>query len=196
MTTTDPRQPWDRRPDESPPAFAAFRTYLEQGAARSVTKVAEECHKSRSLIGRWSSRHRWRARSDAYDAHDTARYLAEVADARRTLAHRHLAVSRVALAKVAAAVEGIDVDGLTVPELTRLSDIATRTEREALQVPVRLEVTGADGGPVPVLIAEMTDEERLARLQVLRREIDERITDRNNAEPDDSQPATDDEDHE
>ena len=52
---------WDRQPDESPPAHAALRCYLDQGPGRSVTKVAEELHKSRSLIGRWSARHRWQA---------------------------------------------------------------------------------------------------------------------------------------
>ncbi len=54
---------WEKQPDESEPAFAAFRIYrdLEQGQ-RSITRVAQECTKERSLIARWSSRHSWQQR--------------------------------------------------------------------------------------------------------------------------------------
>lgn len=172
---TPPRE-WERQPDETAPAYAALRCYLDQGPARSVTKVAEELDKSRSLIGRWSSRHRWRPRADAWDAHLTTTYVAEARDARRTLAHRHLAISHAALEKVAAAVTALAGDGLTVAELVKLWDIATRTERDALQLPGRVEISGPGGGPV--VVDAMTDEERLTRLLALRREVDARIGDR------------------
>ncbi|QCW51459.1 hypothetical protein FE634_15475 [Nocardioides dongxiaopingii] len=171
--TPDPR-PWERQPDETNPAYAAFETYLRAGAGRSVTKVAAECNKSRSLLNRWSARHKWVRRAQAWDADLNREYLGEVIEARRTLAHRHLAVSRTALEKVAAAVAGIDPSGLTVAETARLWDLATRTEREALQVPTRVELSGPGGGPIGVM-AHLTDEERHTRLRALRREIDERL---------------------
>lgn len=148
--------------------------YLRQGPARSVTMVAEELHKSRSLIGRWSSRHRWRARVDAWDASIVTTYRAEAHEAQRSLAHRHLAVAHVALQRVSAAVYAIDPAELTVAGLVRLWEIAVRTEREALQQPIRLEVTGADGKST--LVAALTDEERRSRLLSLRRELDERLS--------------------
>lgn len=168
--------PWERQHDETPPAYAALRAYLDQGTSRSVTKVAEELDKARSLVGRWSSRHRWVPRAAAWDSHLTAAYVAEAREARRTLAHRHVAIAQEALEKVAAAVAAVDAGRLTVPELVRLWDIAARTEREALQVPARLEVSGPGGGAL--VIGEMSDEERLARLVVLRREVDNRISER------------------
>lgn len=174
MSTT--RSVWERQPAETPPAFAAFEVYLRQGTGRSVTKVAIQCNKSRSLMNRWSSRHRWTPRAEAWDAHLSSAYRAEVVDAQRSLAHRHLAVAHAALEKVTAAVQAVDCTDLSVPELVRLWDIAARTEREALAVPLRVEVSGPEGAPI--VVAALTDEERHARLAALRREIDKRIGDR------------------
>lgn len=171
----EPR-PWERQIEETAPAYAAFDFYLRAGAARSVTKVAAECNKSRSLINRWSAQHRWVRRAAAWDADLNAEYRRELVEAQRTLAHRHLAVSRQALAKVAAAVAGIDPASLTVAETTRLWEIATRTEREVLPVSTHIEVRGPAGGSIG-FSSQMTDEERHARLGALRREIDERISD-------------------
>lgn len=172
---TQERQAWERLPDETPPAWAAFTAYLTAGTGRSVTGVGGELHKSRTLIGRWSSRHQWVRRSSAFDAHVASEYRAEIVDAQRSIAHRHLAVSQAALTKVARAVDGIDAGTLTVAELVRLWEIAARTEREALQTPIRVQVTGADGGPIEVSL--MSDEDRHARLLTLRREINMRLSD-------------------
>src|SRR5215212_12147936 len=59
--------PWDRRPEESAPAFEAFCVYRGQGSQRSLRRVASALGKSRSLIFRWSSAHEWRGRALAWD---------------------------------------------------------------------------------------------------------------------------------
>lgn len=105
MTTDAPEpRPWERRGEDTSPAYAAFEVYLRAGSGRSVTKVAAECNKSRSLLNRWSAHHKWVRRAQVWDAELNREYLGELVEAQRTLSHRHLAVSRLALGKVAAAV--------------------------------------------------------------------------------------------
>ena len=54
---------------ESDKAFAAFKTYLELGAQRSLARVAAEHRKSKTLMEQWSRRHSWTARIQAHSAH-------------------------------------------------------------------------------------------------------------------------------
>ena len=60
---------FEQQPRESNKAFAAFKTYLELGAQRSLAVVAEQHGKSKTMIERWSRRFDWPARVAAYDAH-------------------------------------------------------------------------------------------------------------------------------
>lgn len=57
---------FDKGPRESAEAFAAFRAYCDE---RSVRRVAARLQKDKSLIERWSARHSWVERSNAWDAH-------------------------------------------------------------------------------------------------------------------------------
>lgn len=57
---------WERLPDETEPAFAAFQVYLET-AERSGAKVAQKIHKSPSLIRRWASKYGWKERAREWD---------------------------------------------------------------------------------------------------------------------------------
>jgi len=50
-------------------AFAAFKTYLELGAQRSLATVAEQHGKSKTMIERWSRRFDWPARVQAHAGH-------------------------------------------------------------------------------------------------------------------------------
>ena len=59
---------WDRQQGESDKAYAAFKIYCEQGEERGVRKVAQECNKSASLIGRWSTKWKWVERATEYDS--------------------------------------------------------------------------------------------------------------------------------
>jgi DNA anti-recombination protein RmuC len=64
------QQAWDRRANETGPAWEAFRTYLDQGSGRSHAEVVRRLGKSTALIERWSSRHDWVDRVAAYEAHE------------------------------------------------------------------------------------------------------------------------------
>lgn len=60
---------FEQQPRESNKAFAAFKTYLELGAQRSLATVAVQHGKSKTMIERWSRRFDWPARVQAHAAH-------------------------------------------------------------------------------------------------------------------------------
>jgi hypothetical protein len=60
---------FEQQPRESNKAFAAFKTYLELGAQRSLAVVAVQHGKSKTMIERWSRRFDWPARIQGYTSH-------------------------------------------------------------------------------------------------------------------------------
>jgi len=60
---------FEQQSRESNKAFAAFKTYLELGPARSLATVAERVGKSKTMVERWSRRLDWPARVEAHAAH-------------------------------------------------------------------------------------------------------------------------------
>lgn len=74
--STSPPAPWERQPRESPAAWAAFRTYRDLGAERSLDKAYQvrtgRQGSAKRAPGRWdawSRRWGWVARAAAFDAH-------------------------------------------------------------------------------------------------------------------------------
>lgn len=59
---------WDRQPEESAKAYAAFTVYRDMGVGRSIRATAKAIAKSARLLKEWSARHQWVSRADAYDA--------------------------------------------------------------------------------------------------------------------------------
>lgn len=62
-----PLEPWDRRANESDPAWEAFVLYRDSGASRSQTNVAKALGKTRQLLSGWSAQHDWVDRAAAWD---------------------------------------------------------------------------------------------------------------------------------
>ena len=60
------KRAWERRDNESNPAYEAFRAYMR---VRSTTKVAEELGKSVTLTTRWCTEHDWVERIKEYDSY-------------------------------------------------------------------------------------------------------------------------------
>src|SRR5262245_27922839 len=60
---------FEQQPRESNKAFAAFKTYLEQGAQRSLASVGAKLGKSKTMMEKWSRKFDWQARVAAYAAH-------------------------------------------------------------------------------------------------------------------------------
>ncbi len=61
--------PFERLPEESEKAFAAFSLYLSLGPQRGLREVARKLDKSLTVVGDWSKKFDWRARVAAHSAH-------------------------------------------------------------------------------------------------------------------------------
>lgn len=81
--------PWERRDDETPMAYQAFKEYLDQGADRSTAHVARALGKSKTIMDRWSSRHEWVARSRAWDSIPSKAVASAYADMAEDIAVQH-----------------------------------------------------------------------------------------------------------
>lgn len=67
MAKNDSINAWDRQEDETDKAYEAFAIYRDMGNERTAISVAEQLHKSYTLIRRWKTRYTWEDRARAYD---------------------------------------------------------------------------------------------------------------------------------
>lgn len=117
-----PPEPWEQQPGESAPAFQAFATYRDLGAGeRSVRRVARIVNKAGSLIGGWSTTHRWVERSKAWDMHLDRTRQAELEQRQIETAERH------------ALTLGAHLQGTAIIQQKFLEKCATRDGQEWLE---------------------------------------------------------------
>jgi hypothetical protein len=167
--------PWERQSGESVQAFEAFAVYRDLGLARSVSKVARELDKSRTLLGRWSRQYAWVMRATAYDREQDRLFLAEQAQARREIARRHAKLAQAVQGKAVARLQALDPRELSPSELLRYIQVAADIERRAVGEEPVPTVPG-EGRDQGVDVAVLTDEERRARMDQLRRELERRLS--------------------
>lgn len=167
-------EPWERQRNESPQAFEAFAVYRDLGSVRSVTKVAQELDKSRTLLGRWSRQYAWVMRATAYDREQDRLFLAEQQQARRDIARRHAKLAQAFLGKAVARLQALDPCELTAGELLRYFQVAAEIERRAAGEALAgaVEQDGAEGPD----LASLSEEDRKARMEQLRRELERRLS--------------------
>ncbi|MFJ9617869.1 hypothetical protein [Streptomyces noursei] len=169
-----PVEPWERQSGESPQAFEAFAAYRDLGPARSITKVAQELGKSRPLLSRWSRQYAWVMRAAAYDREQDRLFIAEQQQARRDIARRHAKLAQAFLGKAVARLQGLDPRELSAGELLRYFQVAADIERRAAGDALA-DVVEQDGAEGPDL-ASLSDEDRKARMEQLRRELERRLS--------------------
>jgi hypothetical protein len=139
-------KPWDRRPDESDPAWEAFVEYRDLGAARSLAKVAQRLLKSKTLVTRWSARYDWRERVEAYDASldqvrqtATEETLVDMAARHATQAQAMQELARSALAEIQKRIQSGESCGMTARDAIRTLVEGIRLERQARGAPEVIE---------------------------------------------------------
>jgi hypothetical protein len=95
-------QPWDKLPEETSKAFAAFVIYLRMGPTRNLRAVCEKFYKSgrkakggsnMTQISKWSQSNAWVSRAAAHDAHIAMVEFQELVQARKEAVRRHLATA-------------------------------------------------------------------------------------------------------
>jgi hypothetical protein len=126
---------WDRLDDETPRAYEAANLYFSLGPCRSIARVAQELGKSETLIGRWSAKHAWVRRADAWDAQavrlQRERDAVEQAASRRVMFDEHARLG-VELRRIGIAhLRNPETRPLTISEATRLVTCGAQMEREA-----------------------------------------------------------------
>ena len=110
---TPEQYPWQQQPDESIKAFQAFVTYRNmEPNERSLQRVVSELNKSKTLLGRWSSKFDWVERAALWDDYQEMKRLEARIEEKRRMDERHLRIINAALQKVVAAVQKADVDAL------------------------------------------------------------------------------------
>lgn len=172
---------WDRRPQETDPAWDAFAAYRDMGRDRSIASAVKKSGKrtgNERQWEAWSSRHDWRSRATAWDMHlDTLiQRRTETAVQKRAEELVKLAANLRALPglvinefvrrqKPGTGTEGrsrleedllaMDAEALgnLAARLARAAEAGTRMDGPVLGAPsARLEHTGPDGGPVAVRV--------------------------------------------
>ena len=170
ITLKPPRNPWDRQPQETDPAWKAFANYRDQGLTRSIYKTADQLNAQIGNIKNWSAKHKWRTRATAYDIEQDRQDQIWLAQERRKALKKHVQQAQALQSVWIRRLQTLNPDDLTPSETLRFAEIATKLERDALQLTdptiVNVNVT-----QIETLDLEDTRE----RLQQIRQEIDERL---------------------
>lgn len=91
-----PREPWDKKVDESQRAYLAFSMFRDS-EKRSLKGVADSLNCSVQNVFWWSTRHNWRLRCDSYDLHVDQQQRQDFARHHVRMRDRHLAVAQAML---------------------------------------------------------------------------------------------------
>ncbi|MET7295426.1 hypothetical protein ABZS79_25350 [Streptomyces griseoloalbus] len=113
-------------------------------------------------------------RAAAYDREQDRLFLAEQAQARRDIARRHAKLAQAVQSKAVARLQMLDPRELSPSELLRYIQVAAEIERRAVgEAPAAGAGEDRDQG---VDVASLSDEERRARMDQLRRELERRLS--------------------
>ena len=145
--------PWERQPDESENAYAAFLIYrdLEQRSLPAVAKD-ERVSLSESSVRQWSARWSWGYRAYEWDRFLSRQDEQEMVRYRLSMNKRQRDVARVAQSRIMTWLANLDPAELKATEAARWYEVAVRVEREAAGALLEHEPTAP---PPP----EATDDE-------------------------------------
>ncbi len=147
--------PWERQKGESRKAFAAFVVYRDMGESRSTEKVGKEGGKSWGLIQRWCTRWHWVDRCASYDDYFDRQQRNAREQEIIEMNRRHVTIARGLLARVTARLAKMNEEEIGVQSLAPLLRSAAEVERRGMGVSDRVEVTGAEGGPIQAEVEVM-----------------------------------------
>lgn len=159
---------WEKQKKETLPAFEAFQTFRDMGNERSIRKVAKALGKSETLIGRWSSKHRWQKRISAWVVHiDTL--MARQAEKDALEANkRHGNQAKLLIKRAYEKIKEMtpaQVKKMSATDALRFMTEGTKMERESLGIPTYMKID------------KTVREEKLAPWQEKFNELDDDIPD-------------------
>jgi hypothetical protein len=132
----DPRDPWDRRPGETPKAYAAFLDYRNMGAhKRSLRAMTAREHNPDAVhlavAMKWSRENDWVDRVGSWDDFLARQDQIEQVEQVHAMRRRHAALGFQMLDIAAERVRAINIEKLTVREALMLADLGIKIERQA-----------------------------------------------------------------
>lgn len=166
---------WDRLEHEPNQGWEAFKVYRDMGLDRSTPKVSKEMNIPMGTIGRYSTRFAWVVRAAAWDAEQDRKDQVWLEKERRKALTRHVRQAQALTNKWVQRLQSLRPEDLTPSEVIRYAEVATRLEREALQLDeksVNVNVSGQIA-----ITDKLSPEETEIRLKALQREITSRAED-------------------
>jgi len=109
------QNPWDRQPQESHKAFAAFTVYRDLAGDRTYQEVAQKLHCSGANVRRWAAKWNWYSRAYEWD-----KYRDEKAQEAQIRERMHMAERQ--------AQTGMTMQSIAAAEMERLRSSLETTE--------------------------------------------------------------------
>jgi hypothetical protein len=171
MVRENQHQPWERVTHEPAMAWESFRLYRDMGLTRSTNRVAEQRGVASSTIYTYSARWGWVVRAAAWDAEQDRLDTLWLQEERRKAVTRHVRQAQTLQTKWLTRLSTLDPNQLSPGEVIRYAEIATKMERDALQlagstVDVNVKVTD---------VGSLSPEEVRQRLELLQVEVRARL---------------------
>ncbi|MGA5599618.1 hypothetical protein ACPCUF_01030 [Streptomyces griseoincarnatus] len=185
MTTRPPinldpnLDPWERQPGESAHKHGQFATYRDLGRTRTLTDAAQRLTVAYGHVRNLAAQYRWRERVEAYDRHLDRQYEAMWLEERRKAAETDAKILGAAIGKLAQRLTSLNPAELTAGDFIRLMDVAMRHRRVLFGDPTETIAVTGDGSNALAKqfedFAQMTPEQRRARLGELAASVNQRI---------------------
>ena len=134
----------ERREGESGQAWEAFRTFRDLGESRTLKAVAQELHKSYTLIRRWRNNYEWDKRVRAYDNELQRQELAAIKKRRKKDAANLYNLASHIFAKGVAGLEQMDTSKMTPREILQYLEAAVELQEKANLREIELLESGND----------------------------------------------------
>lgn len=165
----DERQPFDRLDSESRIEHAWFLSYCKMGAKRTYKEVSAYQEVGRETIQRASGKHEWQVRVRAYDEYLATKRAHELETNQLEVREQHAEMIKSARDKLNARLATLDAFAISPRDIPAWLEVIAKIERMTMGIsdaPKKIELTGANGGPIEV-VENMTHEERKARMDQL-----------------------------
>ena len=132
-----PYDSWEQLKGETPLAFAAFCTFRDCGAERTIRKAVESVEKDEALrasrynvFRNWSNKYRWRERAADYDRHIESLKQTELRKTIEAQGEKHREVTGKMLDVVSKKLDSMKAEDLTQNNVTEWVQTAIKAERE------------------------------------------------------------------
>jgi hypothetical protein len=135
------QKPWDRQPQESHKAFAAFVIYRNLAGDRTYQEVAQMLRCSGSNVRRWAAKWAWNFRAHEWDTYQDQKAQEALIRERVRMAERQaqngMTMQSIAAAEMERLLSSLEASklgkrrGLSASEIAKFMEIGSRIERSA-----------------------------------------------------------------